>query len=197
LLKDKRVPWLFEPIRDKFSSVKGKESKIFATPISSEFNQFILYKESDLFEQYWNFAALINFFVDHVPKEEMEICRKLKNMECELYWKGILNRKPFFRSLSNLKVLKKYIPKISLDSNLFTLLNNNKELMYLIQKVKPEEITIHFPLYPLSYPLSSLSAEKKLEIMIESYKNPFALHGMFTLRMMISKGPNVDKSKVS
>ncbi len=87
-------------------------------------------------------AVFVGFYTV-VPPESMdenksELYRRLKPLECELRWEGLIRRKPYWKPFVGLEILRKKIG-LKPESLLSDALMSDPEINRLIRKVKPEE----------------------------------------------------------
>ena len=87
-------------------------------------------------------AVFVGFYTV-VPPESMdenksELYRRLKPLECELKWGGLIKRKPYWKPFVGLEILRKRIG-LKPDSLLSDTLMADPEINRLLKKVKPEE----------------------------------------------------------
>ncbi len=132
--------------------------------------------------------------VEVVPENEMnhkyrELYRKLKNLECEIIWKGKLLKKAVFHPIFD--ELRAYIPQIESSKTLIEILHANKDLMKLVNKVKPEELNVK--LYSgIDITKSIQSINNFLKLQINFYYNPSKIAWIVKLtegRYVISTNP--------
>ena len=132
--------------------------------------------------------------VEIVPEDKMndehcELYRKLKSFECNLIWKGRLWKKGYFDPISD--ELQDYIPQIIPSDELIKILHANRDLMKLINKVKPEELNLR--LYAgtdITKPIQSIEGFFKLQA--DFYRNPLKITWIMRLtegRYVISMNP--------
>jgi hypothetical protein len=83
--------------------------------------------------------------VEVVPEDKMndkyrELYRRLKSAECKLSWKGKLWKKGFFTPIPN--DIQTCILQMKSSDELIDILHANKDIMKLINKIKPEELSL-------------------------------------------------------
>ena len=107
-------------------------------------------------------------------------------MECQLEWKGLVLRRPLFKSLSGLLGLKEYIPSISPDTKLADMLNSMPIVISLLEKTRPDSLVVLFSTVPaLDFDLPQSAI---LRLMVESYENPQNLVAVIKLRKLLAQG---------
>jgi len=110
-----------------------------------------------------------------INEKAVKAYRKLKQMECELMYRGIFRKKPLFIPINESKVLKKRIKGYFYDDTLIREIEGNGRLLELIQSIKPDEIKI--PLVSIdvkkySHRASDLRKINIFDAMTEFYENP-------------------------
>ncbi|MCD6465048.1 hypothetical protein J7L27_01605 [Candidatus Bathyarchaeota archaeon] len=188
--EDEKLPWLMRAIKEKFTDIKVVRNSIYAKPRTAEFDAFILRQREVLFERYWEFSALVNFFPNGVSKAQIKTCRRAKRMDCELAWKGFLRKTPYFRSSPELREFKKYFPSFSPSNALINRLHKNSKLISLIQKIKPEKLKVFFSFIP---PLKT-SFRITFDMWIKSYLKPSSLTGIIILDKTLWRNPGVQRT---
>jgi len=124
---------------------------------------------------------------DNLPPEKATLYRTLKSMEIELAWRGIFFRRPFFKPARSLEVLRNRIPDLKFNSSLAEEIIRKKEIMHLINKVKPELLSITLESTDEFIALSTHPSEGEvdldllIDIMKEYYDNPCRIAWFVTI----------------
>lgn len=93
------------------------------------------------FDYKWDFSTHILVFDEgDMDDDRRALYRRLKGMECELEWKGMILRRPRFKSYSK---LRRMVPMAKPSAVLIELLNGNERLMKAISASKLDEIYVN------------------------------------------------------
>ena len=125
-----------------------------------------------------------------MDKAKIRAYRSLKGMECELKYMRFLRRSPQFKSHRLLYDLKKVIPRLKINSELIDALNNNKNLMNLINEIKPDKINILLISTMPEAIATSIShdySEGILKAMALFYKRPVTITWSLVVSKMVDK----------
>ncbi|MEM2049965.1 MAG: hypothetical protein QXZ11_02445 [Thermoproteota archaeon] len=161
---------------------------IYAEP-NEPWCNYILFqpKPVGLFEIVWN----ISVFYEAVRKEDMnntleEAYRTLKGMECFLEWESSIRRRGVFKENPFLKELCSHI-NLKISNKLAELLNSDLEVMKLVNKIKPETITISLNSIPATYEKLSESKPSFISITEEFYRKPTSIIWIISLDKMLTQ----------
>jgi hypothetical protein len=180
------LPWVLRAMQGRISDIHSVGKSFEATPISASYDKIIIRTTSSVFDPVWEFSGMLSIFRSPVPRNYVGLCKRLKNMECELEWRGIIRRRPFFKSLSGLVGLKNHIPSISPDNGLAEILNSTPRVVKLIERIGPDTVLILFsamPVFDFNVPQDVI-----LKLMVESYENPQNFVAMIKLTKLLTQG---------
>ncbi|NIW13875.1 MAG: hypothetical protein GWN31_08085 [Candidatus Thorarchaeota archaeon] len=94
-------------------------------------------------EKVWRFSFHVPIIEpENMKKEHRKLYQHLKNMECQLDWKGFLRRTPMFKTDTLLQALSKYIPSIRENSRITAALNSDTKILDSAKRVRPEELRV-------------------------------------------------------
>jgi hypothetical protein len=135
-------PFIVQYLGERVKSWKGNNTRLFIEPQNASFS-FIECIAQELTlgfgELKWDISAVIPI----VPKDEMddrakETFKRLKGMECQLKWKGLLKREPEFTLSPILFQQKKLLQDMELNPKLANRLGSRNDLKALLKIIKPE-----------------------------------------------------------
>jgi len=185
-VSSQELPWVVRAMQNKIRGLHAVGKSYEAAPVSGTYDRIIVQSTSSVFDPVWEFSGVMSILDGPVPKEMIGLCKLLKNTECELEWKGIVFKKPFFKSLSGLLGLRNYIPSISQDTRLADMLNSTPRIMSLLEKIRPDTVLVTFstmPVFDFNVPKETI-----LKLMAESYENPQNLVAVIKLRKLLTQG---------
>jgi len=134
---------------------------------------------------------------DRMDSKNIRLYRRLKGMECQLAYKGIFQKKPFFEIHDSLKKLRSYLPDLAISPALRDFLSKDKELMSLIKELKPDNVEILLSsLNPMEI-LSSKQEDNLIPIIVDFYLNPPFISWEVFVTKMISKGFRMQKKYIN
>ncbi len=129
-------------------------------------------------ERVWRFSFNVPIIPPELMKKEyVAVYQRLKNMECELEWRGFLRRKPAFKEDALLQVLSKYIPTLQENEDIINALNSDLKILDLVKKVKPEELRVSL----FSWQVPVQTEDEYLKIVQHYYYNPDRITWIITL----------------
>ncbi len=121
---------------------KGSEIII---DLSSKINRIAFFTKPIGFGFGEHEAVFVGFYTvvppEAMDKDKSELYRRLKPLECELTWCGLLRKKPYWSPFIGLKIFSEKIG-LKPDSLLRNMLLENAEINRLINRIKPEEVWI-------------------------------------------------------
>jgi len=194
---DLKTPLEVRVLKDKIAEWKSRGGILYIKFKDSNFEELYIRTQPISFS--FDVKHIFTVPIKIVDKGEMskryvKLYRMLKGMEAELEYKGIINRKPFFINLSKLNRLKTLLPDLRIDNTLVSTLNNDQELLGLIKKIKPGEITIGLKSMFDTFVYFSTSPETILHNEATYYQDPAEIMWLIELSVMLIRGPAYKKS---
>jgi len=120
-------------------------------------------------EKVWRFSFHVPIIQpQHMKKEHRELYQHLKNMECQLGWKGFLRRTPMFKTDTLLQALSKHILSIKENNQIIAALNSDTRILNSARRVRPEELRVS--LFSLHAPVQT--EDEYLKTFRHFYNNP-------------------------
>ena len=137
--------------------------------------------------------------IDVLPEVKMneksrKVYRRLKEMECDLAWKGALMfRRPFFTNSKSLEQLAKTLPEFQVSSELIDVLNLNQNLISLVKMVRPDDVMIQLlstsqRIIGESGNNETIEGPQALDAIIKYYQSPERITWLVTLTRMLEPG---------
>jgi len=149
-----------------------------------------------LLERMVEFTALVTV----VPREAMTaeaalLYRRMKGMECELSWSGLVKPTPHFVALQRPESWRTYMPKVRTDKRLLKALNSQGSLMDTIRKLKPAALDVALvSLHSGVMPDGRLRPDQLLQSMAEFYNEPTTVTWGVSLRTAL---PQLGRTKTT
>jgi len=135
------------------------------------------------FDRKWEFISILNLTLKKSTrkrKEVKEIYKNLKEFECEMKWRGLLRRKPYFKVLPTTLKLEGMLSNFKPNSRLAENLNNDFNLIKLIKSIRPDSVTVTLYLTDesLMYPIGS---EEEYFMALANYLNASKIQVSWTI----------------
>jgi len=150
---------------------------IYIEPLEASFDGLFVRSHwiSLSFDRKWEFSSTLNLVSDKDMARKFEAYRKLKELECELGWRGFLRREPYFKTFSQLLKLGSMISQFKPNSKLVENLNTDSEIIRLIKDVRPDQVavTLH-SINESSMPLIS-TEEDYFRALVNYYNDPLRI----------------------
>jgi len=145
---DKRPPAVLY-LEDKIKDWRESGNVLFIRPKDARFEGMIIAKnplKTDLpvmREYKWEITATKKI-VDKKDMNELskQLYRRLKRLEVQLFWDGLIFRKPRFKPLTGPLSISNLLPQVNMSNELAGLLNANQKLIHVISTLKPDEIYV-------------------------------------------------------
>ncbi|RLE72583.1 MAG: hypothetical protein DRJ45_01615 [Thermoprotei archaeon] len=194
---DLKTPLEVRVLKDKIAEWKSRGGILYIKFKDSYFEDLYIRTQSISFS--FDVKHIFTVPISIINRGDMnekyvKLYRILKGMEAQLEYKGIINRKPFFINLSKLNRLKNFLPDLKISNTLISILNNDKELLELIRKIKPGELTIGLKSMFDTFVYFSASPEAILHSEATYYKEPTEIMWLIMLSVMLIRGPSYKKS---
>jgi len=172
-------------------------------PLDAGFSEMYISYTPILLDSKTEFSAICDIFSPEDMYERYRpLYQRLKKLECQLCWSGLLRSKPKFEVSSSLRNLKRHMPDLSLDNTLIEALSSNADLMKDLKKIKP---SLDVSLWSAKVKAgASLSTEdlinvltdlprKPLDVIADFYENPDRITWIARLTSMVPPDFSCDR----
>ena len=134
-------------------------------------------------------VSVFTGIVEVVDKNSMnatykDLYRKLKNMETQLNWSRFM-RKPYFGPHHTLETVQSFIPSIRVDNTLSGKLNSDKQLISLIKKIQPDNLSVTLSVVDPEQQFLVSSKEDFKNMLVAYYEDPKSITWIITLEKAI------------
>jgi len=152
------------------------------------FDTLFLRSRYVLMDTVFDFSALINI----VPKEKMSekyimLHHSLAELSSELFWSGLLRRRPIFKNYALLKLLKEKIPSLNENNKLAEMLNESDSVMSLLRKTSPDDICITLSSFAQYKDSALMRGANSFNSLVKFYNNPNEITWITSLSKLISR----------
>jgi len=183
------IPWILEEER----SIKDwyfEGNALVIEPDKANFERLVCtYRYSITSLYYWRICCVLEVVrQDQMGPDAEKLFRQLKRLECELTWKGILKKRPFFEPYKALKLLVSRLPDIQPDTALAGRLGTDDLLTRHLKSAKPDSMVFYLA---STYQLSYEDEDEFMEDVVEFYRKPQGITWNVALYKGISRNPGV------
>lgn len=189
------MPFAVKAFRKHIKDWRNIGGLIYATPKQLPLN-YLVFRQKPL--GFFETALSITAIYEAVKGENMnnaleDLYRRLKGMECYLEWRSLLPRKGVFKENVFLKELRLRVNDLQISGELAKLLNEDREVMRLVEKIRPDSLTIGLHSIPASYESLLVSGASLIDVVEDFYKKPIGITWLITLDTPFSQGLGVHK----
>lgn len=189
------TPFAVKAFHKHIKDWKSVGGLIYATPKELPFNYLVFRRKPfGFFETALSITALYEAVKGEDMNNAMEdLYRRLKGMECYLEWRSLLPRKGVFKENVFLKELRLRINDLQISGELAKFLNEDREVMRLVEKIRPDSLTVGLHSIPTVYEPLLASGASLIDVVEEFYKKPTGITWLITLDTPFSQGLGAHK----
>jgi len=183
----KEIPEIIKVLEGRIDSWKYIGEVISIAPKVTDLDEMYFFKKGLLWsmDRKSIFIGIVNIVPENQINSDMKkLYQKLKGMECELESR-FMQKNIHFKYHSDLDVLKRRIPNLILNDRIIRRLNEDKSLINLLKKVKPEKLTLTLSIPP-EIPIST--KEDYYEAVTKYYEDPLKITWETTLTKVVERG---------
>jgi len=182
----KEIPEIIKVLEGRIDSWKYIGEIISIAPKVADLDEMYFFQKGLLWsmDKKSIFIGMVNIVPDQINSDMKKLYQKLKGMECELE-SGFMQRNIHFKYHSDLVALKRRIPNLILNDRIIRRLNEDKSLLSIVKKVRPEKLTLTLSM-PTEIPIST--REDYYEAVAKYYEDPLKITWEAALTKVVERG---------
>lgn len=182
----KEIPEIIKVLEGRIDSWKYIGEIISIAPKVADLDEMYFFQKGLLWsmDKKSIFIGMVNIVPDQINSDMKKLYQKLKGMECELESR-FMQRNIHFKYHSDLVALKRRIPNLILNDRIIRRLNEDKSLLSIVKKVRPEKLTLTLSM-PTEIPIST--REDYYEAVAKYYEDPLKITWEAALTKVVERG---------
>jgi len=171
------TPFIVRYLQNHIKKWVESGDAIYIEPLEASFDSLVVRSHwiSLSFDRKWEFSSTLNLVSDKDMGQKHEAYRKLKELECELDWRGFLRRDPYFKTYSQLLKLRSMISQVELNPKLIEDLNADSNMIKLVRDVRPDQVIVSLHSINESSMSFINSEEDYFKALASYYNNPLKI----------------------
>ncbi|MEM2703673.1 MAG: hypothetical protein QXR45_10985 [Candidatus Bathyarchaeia archaeon] len=170
------TPFIVRYLGERIKKWTDLNGALYIEPSNASFDLLIIRPHWIQFslDRKWEFTSILSLTPEKTSKIKgiKEKYKNLKELECEMKWRGFLRRKAYFRSFPDTFKLESMVNGFKPNPRLAEALNNDFDLIKLIESIRPDSITVTLQSIDESLAYFISSEEEYFNALINYLNNP-------------------------
>ncbi|RLF23843.1 MAG: hypothetical protein DRN15_01825 [Thermoprotei archaeon] len=191
--EEAQIPLVVKCLGERVADWQSAGGFILIKPRAASFD-FILYRREPIplsldFKD--RFICQITIVSEESMNEKyVPVYQRMKTMECELVWKGLIGRKPTFKASKSLEALSRRIEGLAFNPMLAKAIASDESIIHLISRIKPGELSIQLKSMSDVDAYFAVTPEMTYAIQATYFKEPKDIVWYVNLTTMLTRGPS-------